>query len=107
MAGRLEGTYAFLRDYLPEARTHGRFLDQIDWATKQRRQPFTQRLQSPEMIEAPRREAGARPHRQVHVGRIGRVVTGNRAKQRDRLNACRPELRLMRPQHRQQLGARW
>jgi hypothetical protein len=57
MAGRLEGTHAFLRNHRPEARAHRRFLNQIDLTTEQRGEPPTQFLQLAEMVEPPGREA--------------------------------------------------
>src|SRR5271166_3146556 len=106
MAGRLEGTHAFLGNHRPEARTHGRFLNQIDLTTEQRGESPTQVLQPAKMVEPPGREACTRPDRQIHVGRIGRVATRQRTEQGDRLDALRTELRLMRPENSQQRGAR-
>jgi hypothetical protein len=53
MAGRLEGTHTFLHNHRPEARTHHRFLDQVDLTTEQRGEPPTQSLQSAKMVEPP------------------------------------------------------
>src|SRR5271167_4087514 len=106
MAGRLEGTHAFLRNNRPEVRTHRRFLNQIDLTTEQRGELPTKVLQPAKMVEPPGREACSRPDRQIHVGRVGRVATSERAERGDRLAALRAELRLVRPENCQQRGAR-
>ena len=103
-AGRLEGTHAFLRNHLPEARTHRRFLNQIDITAEEHGEPLAQSLQPAKMIKSPGREPCTRPDRQIHVGHPICVAARERAKQRDRLDAARSELRLMRPKNSQQLG---
>src|SRR5271166_2630262 len=102
MAGRLEGTHAFLHDRLPEARTRGRFLDEIDIATEERDQAFAQRLQAGKMIEASQGESHPWTHRQIHVRRAGCIAPGKRPEQGYRLDATRSQLGLVRTKNRQQ-----
>ena len=46
-------THAFLRNHLPETRTHRKFLHQIDITAEEHGEPLAQSLQPAEMIESP------------------------------------------------------
>ena len=100
-AGRLEGTHAFPRNYLPKARSDDGFLDQVNLTTEQLGETLAQGLQPANMIEAARREPDTWPDRWVDVGHFCCITACQRAKKRDGLDAARAELCLMRRQNRQ------
>ena len=50
-AGRLEGTHAFPLNHVPEPRTHGRFLNQIDVTMEERGEHLSELFQPAKMIE--------------------------------------------------------
>ena len=82
-AGRLEGTHAFPRNYLPKARSDDGFLDQVNLTTEQLGETLAQGLQSVKMIEPARRKSDTRPDRQVHVGHSCCITACQRAKERN------------------------
>ena len=104
-AGRLEGTHAFPLNHVPEPRTHGRFLNQIDVTMEERGEHLSELFQPAKMIEPSGRESDTRPDCQIHVRRVGCLAARQRAKQCDCLHTLRPQLRLVSAKNSQQLGA--
>ncbi len=59
---------------------------------------LTEGFQPAEMVEPAARKTCTGTKRQIDIGRIGRLASDPRAKQRDCLDTARTELSLMAPQ---------
>ena len=104
IAGRLEGTHAFLLDDALKARIARWFLYQIDVAPQQRDKMFPQIFDLTEVIEAAGGEPRARADGQIHVGFRAPLAARNGAEQGDRFDAPRTQRGFVRAKGRKQSG---